>query len=163
MTSKAPGKVIGVRSPTITYTERSAVRAIVHNSRGHVIIISATKDDYYKLPGGGIEGDEKHNPAVEREVMEETGCHVDVEDECIAVVEEWRNDLHQFSYCYVAKLIKDTGKVELTEEELEDGLKHEWATVDDALEKMKTAKPTSEFGKFIQERDVFLLESFRKP
>jgi len=31
-------------------------------------------------------------------------------------VEEWRNDLHQHSHCYVAKLQEDTGRPELTEQ-----------------------------------------------
>jgi hypothetical protein len=29
---------------------------------GQIIITRATKDDYYKLPGGGIEGDEGSRP-----------------------------------------------------------------------------------------------------
>jgi len=37
-----------------------------------------------------------------------------------------------------------------------------WCPVEEALEKMKGVQPTTELGKFIQERDVFLLEAYLK-
>ena len=38
-----------------------------------------------------------------------------------------------------------------------DGLSHEWASVKDALRQMSAVEPTSELGRFIKERDIFLL------
>jgi len=76
--------------------------------------------------------------------------------------EEWRNDLHQHSYCYVARLLEDTGRPELTEQELAEGLKHEWLSVPEAIAAIRNSKPTSELGKFIKERDLFFVESFAK-
>jgi 8-oxo-dGTP diphosphatase len=158
--SKRPSKTIGVQKKDLNYVERLAVRAITKNDKDEIIIIYAKRDNYYKLPGGGIESDEDHKLAVEREAMEETGCSVHVKGDCIAQVEEWRNDLHQFSYCYEASLVKDTGVLELTEDEVGDGLQHEWASISVALEKMKGVQPTSELGRFIKERDVFFVEAF---
>jgi ADP-ribose pyrophosphatase YjhB (NUDIX family) len=122
-----------------------------------VIIIKATKGNYYKLPGGGVELGEDHRLAAEREVEEETGCKVQVLGGCIATTEEFRNDLHQVSYCYRAHLFDKDGKPELTEDEVADGLSHGWASVKDALQQMSAAEPTSELGRFIKERDIFLL------
>src|ERR1700712_3292788 len=99
MATKVPSKVIGIKSPDITYRERRAVRLIIENDEQEIAILYAKNGDYYKLPGGGIEGDENHSVAAHREAMEETGCKVDIKDNCFAEVEEWRGELHQISYC----------------------------------------------------------------
>lgn len=159
-TSKTPSKRIGIEKEDVDYIERLAVRAITKNEKDEIIIIYAKKDNYYKLPGGGIEADEDHKIAILREALEETGCEVHVTGDCIAEVEEWRNDLHQISYCYESKLVRDTGVLELTRDEVGDGLQHEWASISAALERMKAAQPTSELGRFIKERDIFFVETF---
>jgi 8-oxo-dGTP diphosphatase len=94
--------------------------------------------------------------------MEETGCKVRLDGKCIATVKEWRNDLHQVSYCYIAQLVKDTGAPALTDEEKAEGLRHEWVCVEAALGNMKEIQPTFELGRFIKERDIFFLEEFAK-
>jgi 8-oxo-dGTP pyrophosphatase MutT (NUDIX family) len=159
MHSKMPSKTIGTKLD-ITYNERLAVRVIVMNEKDEIIIIHAKNGNYYKLPGGGIEADEDHGVAGQREAMEETGCKVDLQSNCMAEVEEWRHDLHQMSYCYLAHLVQDAATPELTEEELADELQHEWVSVDLALEKMRTVQPTSKLGTYIKERDIFFVETF---
>lgn len=74
---------------------------------------------------------------------------------CCAKSEEWRNDLHQISFCYVAQLVEGMGKPELTELEASEGLSHRWLSIDESVEVMKSAQPTSELGNFIKERDAF--------
>jgi ADP-ribose pyrophosphatase YjhB (NUDIX family) len=153
-----PTKTIGSMKQGTQYIERSAVRVVVTSADGErVVIIKATKGNYYKLPGGGVEGQEDHQKAAEREVFEETGAQVSVEGGCFATVEEFRNDLHQISYCYRGRLLDATGKPELTEDEMADGLSHEWVPVGEALEAMSSLEPTSELGRYIKERDMFLL------
>jgi hypothetical protein len=135
-----PTKTIGTRQER-DYIERSAVRLILRNASDQIAIIFASKGQYYKLPGDGIEGS--------------------VDKRCVATTEEWRFHLHQISYCYEAKVVEDTGRVELTEG-VEEGLKHEWCDVGEAMSKLRGAEPTSELGRFIQERDVFFLEQIAK-
>jgi 8-oxo-dGTP diphosphatase len=75
---------------------------------------------------------------------------------------QWRsgeNDLHQISYCYRASLIDDTGMPQLTNDEVLDGLKHEWASVEGAIEKMG-CQPTSELGRYIKERDLNVVQTY---
>ena len=174
-TSTTPSKTIGLKSPTTTYTNRHAVRTIISNPNNDnkIILIHVQKGNYYKLPGEGIEMDDpNHHLAAEREAMEETGCKVKIatatttttndnnsEYDYIATVEEWRNDLHQMSYCYEAELVEDTGKVALTDEEKAEGLQREWVSIEEALDRMRRVQPTSELGDFIKERDLFFLET----
>ncbi|KAJ5109283.1 hypothetical protein N7456_005958 [Penicillium angulare] len=113
-------------NPGVAYTERHAVRAVLYDSTSQqVALIHIAKDNYYNLPGGGIETDEDHSVAIKREVLEETGCQVSVDNTAFfAQSEEWRNDLHQISFCYSARLVEDTGRPELTDLESSEGLSH---------------------------------------
>jgi len=131
--TRTPRKVIGAKEDR-GYVERVAVRIVLHNEANEVVIVWAEKGNYFKLPGGGVEDSEHHLLAVEREAMEETGCKVRVRKDCIAVSEEWRNELHQLSYCYEARLVENTGAVQLTEDEIADGLKHQWCSYKEAME-----------------------------
>jgi 8-oxo-dGTP pyrophosphatase MutT (NUDIX family) len=161
MSSSTPTKIIGVKGQH-EYVDRVAVRLLLRNTTsGEIAIIWVEKGQYFKLPGGGVEGDEDHVLAAEREAMEETGCTVRVRQECVATAEEWRNDLHQISHCYEAQLVQDTGNVQMTDEEIQEGLKHQWCSVDEALRKFRSSAPTSELGRFIKERDTFFLEQFK--
>ena len=77
------------------YVDCPAVRTIIFNTKNEIILLYASKDSYYKIPGGGIEADEDLRLAGEREAMERTGCRVEMDTECMAISGEWRNDLYQ--------------------------------------------------------------------
>ena len=153
-------KVIGVKAEDVHYVDRHAVRIITASDKGEIVIIYVKKGNYFKLPGGGVEKGEDHRIAGERDAKEETGCKVILDRDCFAVTEEWRNDLHQTSYCYAARFVEDTGATELTDDELVDGLQHEWISVRGAIEKMKASQPTSDLGRFIKERDLDFVEKY---
>ena len=66
---------------------RMAARAIIlDRDDRRILILYNEAGQYYKLPGGGIEADELHTDAVERETLEETGCVVHVLGKCVGVV-----------------------------------------------------------------------------
>lgn len=153
---------IGKEEQGINYVERTAVRAVLENPvTEKIAIIHIEKGNYYKLPGGGIEPDEDHAVALARELFEETGCRVVTAlSTCFAKCEEFRNDLHQMSFCYEALVIEDTGRRALTDQEMAEGLTHEWVSVQEAIKLMQNVKPTSELGKFITQRDLFFVEKY---
>lgn len=100
------------------------------------------------------------SPCYKREAWEETGCRIKVE-RGITATEEYRNDLHQTSFCYLTRLVEDTGTVHLTEQESNENLQHEWVWIDDAIEKLRGCQPKSELGKFIKEQDLYLVQEAR--
>lgn len=153
-------KVIGNKKPEVSYRERSAARVVAFNNAGKVAVVYAKREQYYKLPGGGIESGEQHEEAVLREMQEETGGIIKIRSHlgCVAVAEEYRHDLHQLSYCYVADVVDDSGSPNLTEDEINDGLGNLWMSVDEAKSKMAEAEPRSELGLSIKERDIYLLD-----
>ncbi|OBT87950.1 hypothetical protein VE02_04530 [Pseudogymnoascus sp. 03VT05] len=153
-------KVIGTKRPEVSYKKRSAARVIAFNAAGEVAIVYAKREKYYKLPGGGIDPGEQHEMAALREMQEETGGIVKIRSDlgCVATTEEYRNDLHQMSYCYVADVVDDSGSPSLTEDEVNDGLGHLWLSVDEAKTRMAEAEQRSELGLYIKERDIYLLD-----
>ncbi len=156
--NKPVPKVIGTKHPQVSYTDRHAVRVVVKNTASEVAIIYVEKGNYYKLPGGGIEAAEDHHEAARREVAEETGATVTFRHaDCFAITEEFRDGLHQISYGYCADLLDGSGKPNLTEEEVVDGLRSSWVPLEEALGVMTGVEPTSELGRYIKERDSYLL------
>ena len=59
---------------THTFTRNSARSIIIRD--GRVAMVHSLKYDYYKFPGGGIEGDENPIDAMIRETREEAGLSV---------------------------------------------------------------------------------------
>ena len=152
-------KVIGSRQLAVTYRDRISVRVVVFNATGEVALMRCAKEDYYKLPGGGVEPGEDQATAAQRELLEETGCLIRLRDGgCFATTEEFRRHNHQVSFCYRADLVEDTGRLDLTEEELEDELTCCWMPAVEARRVMDAAVPTSEFGRFVRERDLWVLD-----
>lgn len=93
--------------------------------------------------------------------MEETGCNIKVVGDFIATAKEYRGDLHRTSDCYCAEFLEDTGVMALTDDEVVHGLEHERLCVERVIDKIEGCEPSTEMGKSIRERDVFLLETRR--
>lgn len=141
------------------YTERKAARAIVFDENNNIALLHATKKDYYKLPGGGFEGDEDMIQAVRREVMEEIGCEIDNIQE-LGIIEEYKNHIstHQLSYCFIATLKGEKGTPQLTEKESNEGFETIWLSIDEAIKILEIERSVEQYdGKFINTRDLFLL------
>ena len=69
---------------------REAARAVVFDFENKVALLHVKKHAYHKLPGGGLEEGEDIKTALEREMMEEIGCQVEVQNE-IGEIIEYRN------------------------------------------------------------------------
>ncbi len=96
-------------------TIKVAVSAVVLDDSGRILMIRRTDNDRYAIPGGGLEAGETVSQAVTREVVEETGIHVEVTD----LVGVFSNPEHviayddgevrqEFSICFRAKPISGT-------------------------------------------------------
>jgi ADP-ribose pyrophosphatase YjhB (NUDIX family) len=149
----APGK----------YKERRAARALVFDQAHNVALLHATKKDYHKLPGGGIEEGEDIAEALKRECLEEIGCNIGNIKE-LGVIEEYRNDfmMHQLSYCYVADLVGEPGQNCLEEGEAADGFEPVWMSLEDAIKTLEGEAGIEHYeGKFIRLRDLSFLQAAR--
>lgn len=144
------------------YRVREASRAVVVDDKGLIAMVYVTRENYYKIPGGGIEKGEDKIVALKRECIEEIGCDVDVIGE-IGIVVEYRRifKLKQTSYCYFAKVIGEKGKTFFTNSEKKAGFEQMWLPYAEAVKVISDNNATSVEGHdYIVPRDcAFLSEA----
>ena len=141
------------------YRQRRAARAVVRDSHGNIALLSVTKHNYHKLPGGGIEEGEDELQALKRECLEEIGCEVEVGED-LGQVEEFRDKIkvHQVSTCYLAKVVGEKGQPSFTRKELDKGFKIVWTPFEPAIKLLEHDQPNDYEGPFIQKRDLLFLK-----
>ena len=158
-------KTINMENPKL----RLGARGIVIREDGKIAIFNKSNKNEYKLPGGGLEGEEKPEEAFKREVLEETACEVEI-IETLGTTEEYKalNNFKQISYVYVGKVQKDTNKLNLTEKEKDEGAKLLWETpekelklITECFDKLVASKYASIYStKFVVLRDRKILEYY---
>ena len=159
------GKTINMENPKL----RLATRGIVIREDGKIAVFNKKNKNEYKLPGGGLEGEEKPEEAFKREVLEETGCEVEI-IKILGTTEEYKslNNFKQISYVYVGKVIKDTKQLNVTAKESEEGARLVWETPENPLKlitecysKIVASKYSSVYStKFVVLRDRKILEYY---
>lgn len=150
---------------------RLGARGIVVREDGKIAIFNKSNKNEYKLPGGGIEGNEKPEEAFKREVLEETGCKIETIKE-LGTTEEYKtlDNFKQISYVFVGKVLEDTKQLNVTQKEKDEGAKLVWETPENALkvitesyDKLIASKYESVYHtRFIALRDRKILEYYIK-
>ena len=148
---------------------RLSARGIVIREDGKIAIFNKSNKNEYKLPGGGIEGDENPEEAFKREVLEETGCKVEIIKE-LGTTEEYKSldNFKQISHVFVGKVLEDTKQLNVTQKEKDEGAKLVWETLENALklitesyDKLIASKYESLYHtRFIVLRDRKILEYY---
>ncbi len=157
-----------LNNPRIRY----GARGIVLDSSGNIALLNKKMKNEYKLIGGGIDNNENAVEAFIRECLEETGCIVEVDRE-LGYAEEIKtlDNFKQISYIFVAHVVKDTKKTNLTEQELKEKSEVVWTNKNNALSLIKNSMTKilpSEFegelsvyhSKFIIKRDYEILKYY---
>ena len=158
-------KTIKMENPKL----RLGSRGIVVRDYGKIAVFNKSNKNEYKLPGGGIEEKENKEEAFKREVLEETGCEVEIVD-FLGTTEEYKsqNNFKQISYIFVGKVIKDTNHLSVTKKEKDEGAKLLWKAPEEALKLIKECFDKlvpSEYSsiystKFVVLRDRKILEYY---
>lgn len=153
---------------------RFAARGIVFNSENKLAILCKKAKNEYKLIGGGIEENEDLIKAFKREVLEETGCTIDIDD-CLGTIVEQKSydNFIQTSYIYVAHVLTNTGETHFTPQEIVEGSICLWLDIDEAIEKIRDCENNligsryeGEMSvyhtKFVVRRDYEILKFYKK-
>jgi len=156
-------KSLGISEAEIldeTYRFRKSARAVLLNDKHEISIQHVGKWNYYKLPGGGVQIGETEKEALKREVIEEVGCDLAIENE-LGVIIEWRNtqDLLHLSYGYLCRVKGNVKGPSYEQGEIDDEFKPIWKSIDDSIELMETHYPAEPYkAKFIVTREKRFLE-----
>ena len=148
---------------------RIASRGIVVNENNEIAIFYKKNKNEYKLPGGGIEENETKENCFKREVLEETGCNVEIIS-YMGFTEEIKSKINfiQISHVFVSKVINDTKSLHLTKKETAEGGELIWVFPQVALQlinkcfnELKGSKYDSIYStKFIVKRDEAILKEY---
>lgn len=141
------------------YKTRIAARGIIIRNDGMIGIQRKKNTKEYKLIGGGIEEGEEPNIAFKREVLEESGCEIEIIKE-LGLTEEYitMKDAKQISYIFVAKVLKDTNSVQLTEKEKNEGAELIWVTPYEALKLIKDSYMNLVSSSYSRDYDVYRMK-----
>jgi 8-oxo-dGTP diphosphatase len=138
--------------------KRDAARAVILD-RGRIAILHVTKGGYYKLPGGGLEEGESIEEALEREVMEETGCRIRVICDLGSIIEKRKSIcMIQTSYCFLTEVAEHVSEPNFMEDELEDGFELVWMDLDSAVRAIENGKSSRYNEKFVILRDTAFMK-----
>ena len=150
---------------------RLGARGIVIREDGKIAIFNKSNKNEYKLPGGGIEEDENPEEAFKREVLEETGCIIEIEEK-LGITEEYKTktNFKQISNVFIGMVIEDTKQLNVTQKEKEEGAQLIWKAPEEALkliidcyDNLVGSKYESVYmTKFIVLRDRKILEYYLK-
>lgn len=135
-------KYIELENPKL----RLAARGIVIRDDGKIAIFNKANKNEYKLPGGGMENIENPEETFKREVLEETGCIIEIVEK-LGVTEEYKyqSNFKQISNVFLGKVIEDTKILNVTQKEKDEGARLLWETPQKALELI-----TNCYGKLIK-------------
>jgi len=142
----------------IEWKKRDAARAILFDEHKFIPLLYVAKQQYHKLPGGGVYKNENTILALEREVREEVGSEIEITIELGKIIEyrsEWK--LKQTSYCYIGKIVSK-GTPKFTKVELSDGFTLLWVSLEKAIKKVTNDAASDYEGGFIQKRDLTFLK-----
>ncbi len=139
---------------------RLTARAILRH-HGQIAVMYAGKFGLYSLPGGGVEEGETVIAALNREIVEETGCSCDSIQE-LGYVEENRAhcDYTQISYYYVVDTACDSLHPALTETEVKNQTIVAWHSLDEAYRLIASPVHTNPQRKYLQARDLAAMDAY---
>ena len=153
--------------------KREAARGLVFNNEGKIAILHKSKKNEYKLIGGGMDDGENSENTFKREVLEETGCVVEIDKLLGKIIEiKSQDNFIQISYVYLSHVIEDTGNKHLTAQEIGEESICMWLDIDEAMNLIKDSENklvASQYDgelsvyhtKFIVRRDYEILKYYK--
>mgnify|MGYP001573527408 CR=1 FL=1 len=130
----------------VVWRDRLTGKIVLFNEDNNIALIGNKVNNFFLLPGGGIEGDESLIEGVMRECQEETGCVIEILEE-LGATEDFRSreSRHCLSYGYSAKVLS-CGTPALTSQEIDVGAYVRWISLSEALSLFATQEEAVKKG-----------------
>ena len=144
------------------FRHRLAVRVVVFDDEKKVALLHAVTQEYYGLPGGGVDKDETLEQGAIRESKEEIGCTVEIVSNLGRIFEYKKNDnLINESTGYVCRVVGEKGTPIFIgdENEAEKGSVVVWVSLKTAIDIMKVIpQRLNLYSQYCIERDLSFLK-----
>ena len=140
---------------------KHATRTVLLDEKNRVAIINVGKFGYFKIPGGGVEKDEKLTDSAKREVLEESGCDCEIIAELGQIetdIPGWQ--LHDISDGFIGRVIGKKRPPKFDNFEQERGFSIEWHdSLEEAIQMIESNnKVTDPDAAILQARDLAFLK-----
>lgn len=148
-----------------TYRLRPSARAVLFDDTSRVALMHVVSDNYYKLPGGGIDEGEDIHTGLKRELLEEVGAKsIDILGE-IGQIDVYFEELKMKSehICFIVKLKGSIIEPQRTDEEIAEGYETVWASdIDAAIALVESGDPKEYGHEFEKLRELTFLKQAKK-
>ncbi|KRM87359.1 NUDIX hydrolase [Lacticaseibacillus thailandensis] len=94
--------VFGTKDPKLDYVERRGVYAVIPDASGQRLLMLGAPNSAIFLPGGGVEAGEDDQATLQRELLEEFGVRVTIDDKLGAAAEYFYSHHRQTAYYHPA-------------------------------------------------------------
>lgn len=143
-----------------TVIRRAARTVIIDESSNKIAILKVKGGEYHKIPGGGVEGEEKLEETALREALEEGASDVEIITKLGEI--EFESPEHggqiNHSVCFLARKIKEHKMTDFTEEERKDNFNLLWLSFDEAISLFKNVKSKIQFEQNMNNRDLKFIQ-----
>lgn len=144
------------------YLLRKSARAILLNDKDEISLQFVGKNNYYKLPGGGVEIGETEEDALKREIKEEVGCNAEIVKP-LGITIEYRNsqNLLHISYGFLCRVVGEIGQPKYEQGEIDEEYESIWKPLNEAQSLLENHYPASPYqARFIVTRERAFLEEY---
>ena len=137
------------------------VRAVLLDENNYMALMYLPKykyndnNDLYMIPGGGVEANENLEKALEREMLEETGCRINIIEE-LGYIECPEDIWAATTHYYLAKVAGEKGQLKLTEYETESKFILLWHSLEKALDFISN-QVANDNSKYVKLRDTIVI------
>ncbi len=141
------------------FEHRIATRGIALDSENKMALLHSTTYGWYEIPGGGVEDGETVEESFRREMLEETGCRVEIVQEIGKTLEvRAKHKLLNDTRCYLSKVIGGKGAPDFQEDEDECGFEILWVTLDEAITLMESIPHHPDlYRRYLKQRALVIL------
>lgn len=129
------------------WEQRLTGKVVLLNDENKIALIGNNVNNFFLLPGGGIESEEALLDGVFREVREETGCEIKITHE-LGTTEDFRNrdNRHVITHGYLATVVSQSNP-NFTKNEIDVGAYATWISLEESERLLENQKKKVEEGK----------------
>ena len=117
----------------LEWKDRRTGKVVLMDENKNIALVGNKVNEFFLLPGGGIDDHEDAKEGASRECLEETGCRITITHE-LGITDDYRtrDSRHSINYGFLGGVVSREDS-HLTDSEKDVGLYIKWIGIDEAL------------------------------